>query len=416
MIEPSALLARVRGMKADMVAFTRRLVEAESPTDDADSQAAVQAILGEALEDLGFRVRILEGRRYGGVLYARPRLRERGRPVQLVLGHTDTVWPRGTLAQMPVTEQEGRLRGPGVFDMKGGLAQAVFALRALAELGAEPPASPVILANADEEVGSPESRRWVEALARRSCRAFVLEPAFGPDGRVKTARKGVGRFTVTAEGRAAHAGLDPEAGASAILEMASLVQRLHALNDPPSGTTVNVGVVEGGTRANVVPARARAQVDVRVSTSADGDEVTRRILEMGATVPGVSVRAEGGIEIPPMEATPGSRRLWKAAGAVARNLGLELGEAAVGGASDGNRASRFTPTLDGLGAVGDGAHAADEHLLVDAWVDRCALLAGLLMLPVDASTEAGALREAAVAGGSRRGGDRDPGSRGGGSG
>ncbi len=385
-VDPLGLLRWARGHAEPMMAFLRALVEAESPTDVPSSQAAVQALVTDALEDLGFRVRRYPGRTTGGHIVARPRQRVRGRPFQLLMGHTDTVWPLGTLAGMPVRIEDGRLHGPGSFDMKAGVTLMIFALHALRELGAEPAATPVLLLNSDEEIGSPDSGRTVRRLARRACRAFVPEPAFGPEGHLKTARKGVGTYTVHIQGRAAHAGLDPGGGASAIQELALVVGKLHALTDLGRGTTVNVGVVEGGTRRNVVAARARADVDVRVVTVEDAKRVEAAILGIGPETPGVTRRIEVGHAIPPLERTPRNRRLWTQATRAAESLGIPLGETMVGGASDGSVISQYTATLDGMGAVGDGAHAAHEHVVLDATVDRCALLALLLIAPVSPST------------------------------
>jgi len=367
------------------VSFLRALVEAESPSDEPATQAPVQALLREALEGQDFVVERTPGASTGGYLVARPRSRLRGRPFQLLVGHTDTVWPVGTLKEMPLCEEAGRLHGPGVFDMKAGLTLMVFALRALRELDVDLPATPVLLLNSDEEIGSPESGRAIRRLARRACRTFVPEPAFGPQGLLKTARKGVGTYTLHIQGRPAHAGLDPGGGASAIHELACVVRTLHALTDLERGTTVNVGVVEGGTRANVVAARARAEVDVRVVTSADAQRVEAALLALRPETPGVTLRVEAGHAIPPMERTPRNRRLWEQARSAAEALALPLGETMVGGASDGSVTSGYTATLDGLGAVGDGAHAVHEHVAVDATVDRCALLAMLLAAPVDGS-------------------------------
>jgi glutamate carboxypeptidase len=267
--------------------------------------------------------------------------------------------------------------------MKAGIVQGIFALEELRTLGLQPPATPVWLINSDEETGSPESRRWMRLVARRVARAFVLEPAFGPEGRLKTARKGVLRFTLHIRGRAAHAGLEPKAGASAIAELASVVQRLHALTDHERGTTVNVGMISGGTRANVVAAYAAAEVDVRTMTVADADEIRRRITTLEATTPGTSIHVGEGIEIRPLERTPRNRRLWEAAEAAASRFGIPIQEFTAGGGSDGNTTSQFTATLDGLGAIGEGAHALHESVSIAGMVERSALLAELLMAPVD---------------------------------
>jgi glutamate carboxypeptidase len=284
---------------------------------------------------------------------------------------------------MPVVVENGHVKGPGTFDMKAGIVQGLFALEALSSLGLDLPATPVWLINSDEETGSPESRRWMQLLARRVARAYVLEPAFGREGRLKTARKGVARYTVTMRGTAAHAGLDPTAGASAITELSHVIQRLHALTDLERGTTVNVGVVRGGTRANVIAAEASAEVDVRVLSVADGEYVATQIRAIEPLTPGTSIEVAEGIVIPPLERTQRNRALWSAAREAGARLGLDLGEFTAGGGSDGNTTSQFTATLDGLGAIGDGAHAIHEAVLIDGMPERAALLAELLMAPVD---------------------------------
>jgi glutamate carboxypeptidase len=382
-VGPAEVLARVRAQRDAIVSFITHLAECESPTDDAAAQAPVQELLVEALRDVGYHSRRWPGVRSGGLLLARPAERTRGAALQLLVGHCDTVWPHGTVEEMPVHETDGRLHGPGTFDMKAGLALIVFALGVLRDLGARPPATPVVLVNSDEEIGSPESGRTVRRLARRACRAFVPEPSAGPGGKLKTARKGVGNFEVEIYGRAAHAGLSPGEGASAITELAHVIDALHAFDEGGEGTTVNVGVVRGGTRPNVVAARATAEVDVRVARAEDGRRVEAAILGLESATPGVTLRVSGGMKIPPLERTPANRRLWERARAAAAALGLDVDETMVGGASDGSVISQYTATLDGLGAVGDGAHALHEHVLVDATVDRCALLALLLMAPVD---------------------------------
>ena len=372
----------VTTLQSELVSFTRALVENESPTDVPASQRGVQDLIADALESLDVAVERLPGQQTGGQLYGRARWGG-GPGAQLLVGHSDTVWPLGTLASMPVELDRGVLRGPGVFDMKAGLAQLVFALRTLVELGLEPPAVPVVLVNSDEEMGSFESRPLVHRLARAAARTYVLEPSYGPEGYLKTARKGVGQFRVTIRGRSAHAGLEPETGASAILELANVIHALHALNDRERGITVNVGVVDGGVRPNVVAPVSRAQVDVRVLASADARMITERVLALSARTSGVSLEIEGTVDTPPLERTPRNRRLFDEARRAGAELGLELGEATVGGASDGNITSLHSATLDGLGAVGGGAHASHEHVRVEGVVARCALLARLLLIPVE---------------------------------
>ncbi|HVF60998.1 MAG TPA: M20 family metallopeptidase [Thermoanaerobaculia bacterium] len=376
-----ALLDRLRARQGEMVELLRRLAVAESPSHVPAAQEPVFALLEETLAPAGYRVRRLPGKASGGQLYASPARRPRARRAQLLLGHCDTVWPLGSLATMPVALADGRLTGPGVYDMKAGLVQGVFALRALAEQGLEPPLAPVLFVSSDEEVGSEESTARIERLARRVARVFVLEPSLEPGGRLKTERKGNARFTVTAHGKAAHAGLEPEKGASAVLELAHQVIRLHALGDPAKGTTVTVGIFEGGIRRNVVPPEAKAVVDVRMLRFDDFAALERAIRGLVPAIPGTRLEVEGGIDRPPLERTPGNRALWEQARAVAARLGLDLQEGTAGGASDGNTTSVFAPTLDGLGPVGDGAHAAHEFVWVDRMPERAALLAGLLMEP-----------------------------------
>ena len=304
-------------------------------------------------------------------------------PAQLLLGHTDTVWPVGTLKEMPVEydEEEDVLRGPGVFDMKGGLVQMVFALKALSELNFLPSVIPTVFLNSDEEISSTESQAHIVGLAQQSNRVLVLEPALGPEGWIKTTRRGVGQFEIRVIGRAAHSGLAPEEGASAIQEMSHVIQTLHDLTDTQRGIGVNVGTVSGGTRANVVAAESKAIVDVRVSTREDARWVEAAIRNLEATTTGTRLDIEGAIDRDPMEATVANKVLWEAVRGCGRRLGLDLVGAQSGGASDGNTTSLYTATIDGLGPVGDGAHALHEYVEISRLVERTTLLALILMLP-----------------------------------
>jgi glutamate carboxypeptidase len=265
--------------------------------------------------------------------------------------------------------------------MKAGLAQLIIALRAIRDLQLETPVVPVIFVNADEEIGSGTSTRYISLLAQHVERAFVLEPALGERGDVKTVRKGIGRFTVTVYGKAAHAGLDPEAGASAILELSHVIQKLFALNDVERGITVNVGTVDGGIQPNVIAPHSKAVVDVRVPTIAAGNEIEYIIHSIKPENPDVRLHIEGGIGRPSMEATPRNHKLWEQVRMAGEELGIELRAARAGGGSDGNTTSQYTATVDGLGAVGAGAHAVHEHLFVDKTLQRAALLAMLLASP-----------------------------------
>lgn len=373
----------LREQRPAMEVFLRELAALETPSRDPQAQDALFEILAAKFRGLGFKCLRMPGRQTGGYLLARPARRQRGRPVQLLIGHGDTVWEKGTLEKMPVGQENGRLSGPGIFDMKAGLAQMAFALQAIRALGLEMAATPVCLVNSDEEIGSRESTPAIRRLARIARRAFVLEPPLGLDGRLKTARKGLGRFTLTVRGKAAHAGLDPGKGASAILELSHQIQRLFALNEPEKGITVNVGLVEGGISPNVVAPTSKAVVDVRAPTQEDASRLSEAILNLQPATPEVALEVEGGFGRPPMERTPRNRRLWQDARKAGQRLGLDLEEASAGGGSDGNTASLFTATLDGLGTPGDGAHAAHEFIFLDKLEERTALLALLLLLPVE---------------------------------
>jgi glutamate carboxypeptidase len=376
-----AILQRVRDQTEEMVCFLRELTLVESPSLSPTTQPAVRSLLADALGELDYRTIAIPGWQSGGQLYARPRQRQAGQSLQLIIGHYDTVWPVGTLADMPFCYDGQVVKGPGVFDMKGGLVQLLFALKTLRALQEIPQVMPVIFCNSDEEIGSRESGRYIRRLARLADRALVLEPSLGPAGAIKTARKGVGRYTVEIHGKAAHAGLDPESGASAILELSFVIQQLFALNQPERGVTVNVGTIDGGVRPNVVAARSTAVVDVRVATQQDAEEVDAAIRSLTAQTPGVHLTVDGGIGRPALEPTPRNQVLWAKARALGEQIGLELSQGAAGGGSDGNTTSLFTATLDGLGPVGDGAHAQHEHLDMDRTVERCALLALLLLEP-----------------------------------
>jgi len=383
--ENTRLLDWLEDREDDMVSLVEALVGAESPSAVPQSQRGPFQILAAELERLSFLVWPVGDSSSPLHLYARPRERRRGAPFQLLLGHMDTVWPLGTLAARPLRRVGDRLYGPGIFDMKAGLAQLVFALRALDAVHATPTVLPVVFVNGDEEIGSRTSRPYIRLLARSACRAFVLEPAFGPGGKLKTARKGVGRFTVVVRGRAAHAGSEPEEGASAILELSHQIQKLFALNDLAPGVTVNVGMIDGGLRPNVVAPRATALVDVRVPDEEGARAVETAIRALRPVEHGLSVEVHGGIGRPPMPAAPANRALFSLASAAAAGLGLAIEEATlVGGGSDANLTSLHTPTLDGLGPVGDGSHAEDEHVIVSRMPERAALLAALLASPAGA--------------------------------
>ncbi len=351
----------------------------ESPSDAPEAVDRFTALLAHEARDLA-AAEFFSGGAFGHHLrleFALPHESCQGQI--LILGHADTVWPLGTLETMPLRQADGRLWGPGVLDMKAGLAYCLFAARALRDLGVSVRRSVVLLVVSDEEVGSPSSRTLTEAEARRSDYVLVLEPGTGLNGKLKTARKGVGHYTLTVEGRAAHAGVDFENGASAIVEAARQVVAIAGFTDRARGTTVNPGVIQGGTRSNVVAAETRVEIDVRVTRLADAEELDRKFRALRPIDSRCRIHVEGGLNRPPMERTPEIGQLFDKAHEIAAEMGIALEESATGGGSDGNfTAALGVPTLDGLGAVGEGAHAANESVLVSRIADRVALLAGLL--------------------------------------
>ncbi len=373
--------AWMRAHVDEMLDTLEALVRVESPTHDPSAQRQVFELLTALLDKLDYHTTRLPGKVSGGAIFARPRHRTKRAPYQLLVGHGDTVWEHGTLDEIPFSVTDGIARGPGTYDMKGGLVQMLFALRGLRELGLEPEVTPALFINSDEELGSSDSSRHVSRLAKWSDRAFVLEPSLGPTGKIKTARKGVGQFAITVHGKAAHAGLCPEDGISAILEMSHVIQTVNALNDPSREITVNIGKITGGTGANVVPARAEIVVDIRLLTRADATQIESSIRNIGPTLPGAELTVEGGFIKAPMEQTARNLRLWEIARAAGERLGIPLEHGRAGGASDGNTTSLHTATIDGLGAVGGGAHARHEFLRIDKMPERAALLALLLLAP-----------------------------------
>jgi glutamate carboxypeptidase len=377
-----ALLGWARGREREMVDLLLELARAESPSLDPESQQEPFRILASELERINYAVRPVRGGTTGDHLYARPSDRVRGRPWQLLIGHMDTVWPIGTLRDMPLREEDGVLFGPGVADMKGGLVEIVFALRALDELDLRPSVTPVVIVNSDEEIGSRDSTRLICALARRAERAFVLEAGEGVDGRLKIARKGGGNFVVQVRGRSSHAGADFERGISAILELSHQVQKLFALNDPARGITVNVGTIDGGLRPNVIAPAASAIVDVRVPTASAALEVEQAIRGLEPVLEGATLEVHGAFRRPPMEPHAENRALLSTAQRLGRELGISIEDAGlVGGGSDANTTSLFTGTLDGLGPIGAGSHASDEQIDITHLAERTALLASLVLEP-----------------------------------
>ncbi len=372
-------LAFAEAKQPAIVAFIRELARCESPSDQPQAVNRFVNLLVDRLDGAS-GVKTLPGGRFGNHLrceFKLPGAKAGGKI--LVLAHSDTVWPLGTLAHMPIREEQGRLWGPGVLDMKSGIAFFVYAIHTLRMLEIPLRRNIVFQVNSDEEVGSETSRYFTEEAARQSAVVLLLEPGTGITGKLKTARKGVGDYTVTVKGKASHAGVDYEAGASAVVELARQIPKIAGFTDLKKGVTVNPGVIAGGTRTNVVAAEARVEVDIRVAHVKDAESLDQKFRALRPLDKRCSIQVEGGLNRPPMERTPAIRQLFHMARACAKELGVTLQESATGGGSDGNfTAALGIPTLDGLGGVGEGAHAANESILLDRIADRTALLAMLL--------------------------------------
>lgn len=363
----------------ELLALTCALVETESPSGDQEGSNAVVSLLASAASSIG-AINSIErstSEDFGEHILLRAFSDSQGLPI-MILGHTDTVHPRGAIKERPWRTEANRIYGPGIFDMKANCALALEALRACESLRLQPRSPVTILLTCDEESGSPSGRDLVESEAKKSRAVLVLEPS-ASGGAAKTARKGTGMFTIDVKGRAAHAGLDPDKGVSAVLELARQTIRLHELNDPENGTTVTVNVVSGGTHSNVIPEHARAEIDLRFTSGDAGAMTERRIMTLQPFDSRAEITISGGINRPPLERTAAVEALYHQARTIATLVNFELGEKSVGGASDGNFAAALgVPVLDGLGIQGDGAHAAHEHIIVDDIPMRGALLAGLI--------------------------------------
>ncbi len=368
-------LARRRQTLLDRL---ERFVRLESPSTDKPALDRFSRLLAAECRRAGAKVELFPQKHAGDHILARFPAPARGRPI-LILGHYDTVYPLGALERMPFRVRAGRVSGPGTLDMKSGLAIALAAVESLAAARV-PLAGPVeCLFTSDEEIGSHTSRKLIERLARHSRAVLVLEPAAGLEGKLKTARKGTGEIELTVHGKSAHAGLNPEEGVNAIHELALQIDRIRAFNDPATGATVSAGIIEGGTRTNVVPERARAVFDLRVTRIEDAATVERRFAALRPVLPGAKLEIHGGFSRPPMERTPAVAALFHHAKSLGDLLGLRLAETAVGGASDGNfTAALGIATLDGLGGVGAGAHTPAEFVSIRSLSDRAALVALLL--------------------------------------
>ena len=383
MKEPAEWMKLRKGLRLRLPPMLRTLKEfvtAESPSTEKAAADACAALIAAEWAKRKTRVEVL-GQRHRGAHLRITRQIGGGKALGqlLVLGHYDTVYATGTLARMPYRETDGRVFGPGVFDMKAGIVQALFALDAIEQSGAYLGKRLVFLWTSDEEIGSESSRKLLEAEAKRSDAVFVLEPSLGPRGLLKTARKGVGDVEIIVQGRSSHAGLAPEKGINAIHELALQIARLRDWNDLRRGISVNAGIVDGGTRSNVIPDRARAVLDLRALRTSDVRKIEERLRSLRPILPGARLEVRGGFSRAPLERKY-SASLYERARKLGKQMGLPIGEATAGGGSDGNfTAALGVPTLDGLGAVGDGAHSSGEHIMARAMPERAALLAALLL-------------------------------------
>ena len=372
-------LAYFNQRRDEIVSTIRELVEIESPSDNKAAVDRIAQAVAQKFSQLGGEVRIHQAKDFGNHLQIDFDFAGKSTKPVLLLGHYDTVYPLGTLAAMPCRANGDKLTGPGVLDMKSGIALMLHALAALQQWHGGLPRPVTVLLVSDEEVGSDSSRAITESLAKKAAAVLVLEPSYGFQGAVKTARKGVGEYLVKVTGKASHAGLDFQKGVNAILELARQIERISSFTELKKGLTVNVGIASGGSRTNVVPAEAVAQVDVRIARMKDAAGIDKKMRSLRPFNRKCKIEITGGINRPPLERTAGVAALYEQAKAIARDLGWKLGEAAVGGGSDGNfTAGLGIPTLDGLGAVGDGAHAPHEHILISELPRRAALLAGLI--------------------------------------
>lgn len=377
MIEPREMISRLEA-KRGWEELLQRFVECESPSHDKARVDAFGEMVAKEFGRLGGSDKFHKQKSYGNVLQIEFKGLDKRKPV-LLLGHLDTVYEAGALGEMPCRIAGGRMYGPGVFDMKAGIVMMLLALEILRETYGRQPRPVTVLLNPDEEIGSPASRAITEKLAQNSEAVLVLEPSAGAVGACKTARKGVGNYTVTVTGISAHAGLDFEKGASAITELARQILKISEFTDVEAGTTVNPGTITGGTRTNVIAASATAIIDIRVTSQKEAERLDRQFRKLRAEDRRCKVEVTGGINRGPFERNATVERLYLKAKELASELGFELHETSVGGGSDGNfTAALGVPTLDGLGAVGEGAHASHENIVLEEIPRRAALLAKLI--------------------------------------
>lgn len=375
------LLKYLNESKEEFLELLQLLVEEETPSQDPASFDKLLTIISKEFNKLGFTVNHIEGENTAGQLLCTSGDFDPDKPYQLIIGHCDTVWNKGTLDEMPFKIEDNDVFGPGIYDMKAGICMMIFALKTLDNIQKETSLQSVFLINSDEEIGSEESKDLIVKHAKKANRTYVLEPSLGNEGKVKTRRKGIGEFVVTIKGKPSHAGLAPEEGVSAILGLSHIVQQLFKLNDAQKGISVNVGTIQGGERSNVIAAKSKAVVDVRVPTIEEGERITEEIYNLEPEIDGIKLEVSGGIRRHPLEKNEANQKLWEITKELGQELGLDLQEGTSGGASDGNITNQYSPTIDGLGAVGEGAHAYHEKIFLKETLERNALLILLLLQP-----------------------------------
>jgi glutamate carboxypeptidase len=356
----------------------KKYVEAESPTDDFIQNRKLLHAIAEDFKELDYQVEWKESVLSAGQIICRPEKSELQED-QLLIGHADTVWSVGTLDKMPWKIDDNVIRGPGVYDMKAGIVMMQLAIKVMKELDLEPKLRPVVMITSDEETGSRDSWDEIEKIAQSVKRVFVPEPSIGLEGKIKTERKGSGRYQIKVNGKEAHSGVEPEKGASAIVEMAHIIQKIDDLNDYENGISLNVGLISGGKAVNIVPGECRIEVDFRYLKKSDGEKIDDTIKSFKPELRETEIMIEGGLRRPPVVKNERNQKLWELAQNCAEKLDLVIEEGLSGGGSDGSITSQFTATIDGMGAVGEGAHSPSEKILINETLDRAALLTAMLV-------------------------------------
>lgn len=355
----------------------KKYVEAESPTDDFIQNRKLLHSIAEDFKELDYRVEWKESVLSAGQIICRPEKSDLQED-QLLIGHADTVWPVGTLDKMPWKIDDNVIRGPGVYDMKAGIVMMQLGIKIMKELDVKPKLRPVVMITSDEETGSRDSWNEIEKIAQSVNRVFVPEPSIGLDGKIKTERKGSGRYQIKVKGKEAHSGVEPEKGASAIVEMAHIIRKVDELNDYENEISLNVGLISGGKAVNIVPGECSIEVDLRYMKKSDGEEVDDKIKSFRPELNGTEIIIDGGLRRPPVVKNERNQKLWELAQYCAEKLDLVIEEGLSGGGSDGSITSQFTATIDGIGAVGEGAHSPSEKILINETLDRAALLTAML--------------------------------------